>query len=232
MPAEQETDQIGLLPDRLGRDAEDMTKHERLGLRVAKRPVRPLARLGGVEVVEVAAVQRIDDRVAQGREEFAQRKRQLTTGLQQVVRQGAQVRRWGPEHHHQVGRLALVPAQPEPRLVGEAEGDVVVEGDQLETARVEPLQNAFFKQEPIGVGDQREPRDLAGKLPEDRIAPARPSHRGLPPHGPAVTGPTPGWSLSGGRVAPARPALRRRAATVGGREPPADRSVRRRGDER
>ena len=65
MPAQQQTQQIGLLPDRLGRDPEDVTEDELGSGAVTERTGRRLLELAFVQSVEVAPLQRVYDGIAQ-----------------------------------------------------------------------------------------------------------------------------------------------------------------------
>ena len=83
--AQQEAEQIRCRLDRLGREPEQVPKHERLGLRLAEATCRRLSRLGRVQAIEIAPVQRIDDRTAQLREQVAELEGDLVARLQYVV---------------------------------------------------------------------------------------------------------------------------------------------------
>ena len=87
VPSKQELEQIGLLPDRLGCDPKDVAQHEPGGMVFTKGARRWLACLGFVQCVKVAPLQRVHHRMAQVREQVAQGERDVTTLLQQVVRQ-------------------------------------------------------------------------------------------------------------------------------------------------
>lgn len=87
--SQQEPDEIGLLPDRLRSDPEDVAQYESFGLPVTQRPVGLLPLLSLVEVVEVASVQGVDDWIAQVWEQLTQVERKLTARLEEVVRQRA-----------------------------------------------------------------------------------------------------------------------------------------------
>ena len=81
VPPQQEAQQVGGAPDELGREVEDVPKHEVPG-RVLPEPARPVAFLCSVKRVEVATVERRDDRVAESGKQVVQAEGKPPTGLQ------------------------------------------------------------------------------------------------------------------------------------------------------
>ena len=65
VPAQQQTQQVGVLPDRLGRDPEDVTQDELGNGAVTERTRRWPPDLAFVQCVEVAPLQRVYDGIAQ-----------------------------------------------------------------------------------------------------------------------------------------------------------------------
>ena len=109
MAAQQEAKQIRCQPDRLGREPEQVPKHEYLGLRLAETTCRRLSCLGLVQSIEIAPVQGIDDGTAQLREQVAELKRELAARLQHVVGNCTQVRCITSDRDDQIRQIATVP---------------------------------------------------------------------------------------------------------------------------
>ena len=104
-----------------------------------------------MEGVEIAAVQRTDDRAAQVGEQIAEAEREPAPRLQHVEGHGVQVRFLVPDRDHQVRDPAPVPARSVARLVEEAKGDAILERDHLETSRPKRREDARFQKEPVGI---------------------------------------------------------------------------------
>ena len=100
--AQQEAEQIRCQPDRLRREPEQVPKHECLGLRLAKATCRRLFCLGRVQGIEIAPVQRIDDRTAQLREQVAELERESVPRLQHVIGNCTQIRCFAADHDDQI----------------------------------------------------------------------------------------------------------------------------------
>ena len=81
---QQEAQQVGGASDELGCEAEDVPQHEVPG-RIVAQPVRAVAFLRSVERVEVAPVERRDDRVAEGGKQIVQPEGKAPAGLQQIT---------------------------------------------------------------------------------------------------------------------------------------------------
>lgn len=76
------------------------------------------------------------------------------------------------QHNHQVCLFTPVPAGPELGLVGIAEGYRVLERNQLEAPFVYALENTFFQEKAVGVGNQGQSGNLGGELLKN-LAPPR-----------------------------------------------------------
>ena len=190
MPPQQEAQQIGGAPDEFGREVEDVAQHEVPG-RVVPEPVRPVAFLRAVQRVEIASVERRDDRVAEGGKQVVQAEGKLPAGLPEIIGKRRRIVALGPHDDFESGALAPVPARPEPRFVVEAERDGILEGDDLETPLADGFEERGFEQQAIGVRRHGKARDPRRERLQDPVTPVR--HR---------TGP---WPL---RAAPKRSVAR------------------------
>ena len=172
VPPQQEAQQIGWAPDELGREVEDVPKHEVPG-RVLAEPVRSVAFLCPAERVEVAPVERCDDRVAESGKQIVQAEGKPPTGLHQIVGKRRPIVPLGAHDDFEAGALVPVPARPEPRFVVEAEFDVILEGDDLETSPADSFEEGGFKQQAIGIGRQGQARNPRREFLQDTVAPVR-----------------------------------------------------------
>ncbi len=169
VPAQQQTQQIGFLPDRLGRDPEDVTQDELGSGAVTERTGRRLPELAFVQGVEVAPLQRFYDGIAQIREQLSQGERYLPACLQKIVRQCAQLRRRRPHSDDEIRMFASIPTRPMARLVGVAERDAILERHQLEAALRDLLENPLFQQQAVGVRGDRQSRMASGESYRDGV---------------------------------------------------------------
>ena len=119
-----------------------MQEHEVLGC-VISEPIRPVPRLRTIKGVEVASVERGDDRVAEVGKQLTQIEGKLPAGLQEVVGERQQVMPFSTQDDHEIGDLTTVPVRSKFRFVGKPEGNVVLEGDQLEAPTREKLRLAI-----------------------------------------------------------------------------------------
>ena len=109
VPPQQRAQQVGRVLDEFRREIEDVPQREVLG-RVVAEPARLVPCPRAVERVEVASVERGDNRMAEGGEQFAQTEGKSPAGLQQVVGKRRQVLAFGP--HDSFGAGAVVPVSP------------------------------------------------------------------------------------------------------------------------
>ena len=174
---QQHLQQIDRRLDELRHDAEAVHQHELLGFSLGQLvAVVLLVRL--VNGIEVGTIQPGDHRVVQLREQLVQRERQWPSGLEQIEGQLVQLLLGGTQDHHQVGVLALVPLAAILRLVGEAEGNRVIERDQIEASVPDGREHPFLGEQPVRVGHQGQPGNLRLEVLQDRVTPV--SHS-LPP---------------------------------------------------
>ena len=132
-----------------------------------------MAFLRPVERVEVASVERRDDRVGEDGKQVAQPEGEPPAGLQQVIGKGRRIVPLGAHDDFEAGALAPVPAGPEPRLVVEAERDGLFEGDDLETPLADGFEERGFEQQAIGIGRHGQARDPRRERLQDPVAPVR-----------------------------------------------------------
>ena len=170
MPPQQEAQQIGGAPDEFGCEVEDVTQHEIPG-RVVPKPVRPVAFLRAVQRVEVASVERRDDRVGEGGKQVVQTEGKLPAGLQQVIGKRRRIVALGPHDDFESGALAPLPTGSEPRFVVEAERDGILEGDDLETPLADGFEERGFEQQAIGIGRQGQACDPRRECLQDPVTP-------------------------------------------------------------
>ena len=156
---QQHLQQIDRLLDELRHDAEAVHQHEVLGFPFGQL-VAVVLLVCLVNGVEVGSVQPGDHRVVQLREQLVQRKGQWPSGLEQIEGQLVQLLLGGTQDHHQVGVLALVPLAAVLRLVGEAEGNRIIERDQVEAPVPNGRQHPFLGEQPVRVGHQGQPGNL------------------------------------------------------------------------
>ena len=107
---QQDAQQIDRAPDERGRDVEDVQQREVLG-RVVPEPVRSVPHPRAVERIEMAAVERGDDRMAEAGKQLAQPEGKLSAGLQKVVGKGCKIALSGPQDDDRIGGLA--PSRPD-----------------------------------------------------------------------------------------------------------------------
>jgi hypothetical protein len=117
-----------------------------------------------VQGIEVPAVQSGYYWVTKVRKYVAETEREPSTGLKEIIGQPTEVAGLGAQYDNEIRVLATVPAGAVFRLVGVTEGDVVFEGDQLESSLTDALQDAFFEQESIRVRHKGKSCDLRGEL--------------------------------------------------------------------
>src|SRR5207247_8883816 len=123
--------------------------------------------------VEERGVERLYDGVREFREDVRQPERgQSTTSLEQVERKAAQIVLLGTEDDDELRVLSAIPALPVLRLVGEAEGDRVIERDEVEAPRADRVDDALLDEQSIGVRHEREPRGLRREVRQDVVPPA------------------------------------------------------------
>ena len=169
--SQQRGEQVRRLPDGLGRDAEDVAKHELPRPERVERPLGRLLGLGRMQGVEIARVHSLHDPPAQPGEQIGEAERQPSTRLQQVVGHHVLVPRRG-EHRDHVRELARVPARPMARLVEVPERDAVGHRNHLEAARPERLDHARLREQAVGIVHDGEARHAGRELAEDLAAPA------------------------------------------------------------
>ena len=106
---QQRVQEIGFRDDQLGRNAKDVAQNKRFGGVITHAVGRQLA-LGGIERVQVTAIEQLDDPIAEIGKEIAQRKGQLSAGLEQIIGQGGKLGSFEAQNHDQIGRLTPIPA--------------------------------------------------------------------------------------------------------------------------
>ena len=132
-----------------------------------------MAFLRSVERVEVASVERRDDRVAESGKQIVQAEGKPPAGLQQIVGKRRPIVPLGAHDDFEAGALVPVPARPEPRFVVEAEFDVILEGDDLEAPLADGFEEGGFEQQAIGIGRQSKARGPRREFGQDTVAPVR-----------------------------------------------------------
>ena len=160
-------------------DVEDMPQHE-VHRRIVSEPARFVLHLSTVQRIQVAAIERCDDRIAEVWKESAQTEVKPAVGLQQVVRKICDIRRSGWQDDDEVRSLAPVPAFSEAGLESEAEGDGIVKYQESETPLANGFEEHFLEEQLVRIVHQGEPRHPGRELLQDAFAPV--SHSVSPLH--------------------------------------------------
>jgi len=172
MSPQQDAQQFGGMPDGRGRDLEDMKQHEIFrGIVPEIRRLGPF--LGVIERVEVAAVERGDDRIAETWKQRAQAERKLSASLQEIVRKGREILPIDPYNQFGIRARAPVPVGSKPRFVGKTEGGAVVERYEREASFSDGPKKRFLKEQRVRIGDQGKASDPGHEFIQNSRAPAR-----------------------------------------------------------
>src|SRR5581483_394267 len=95
--------------------------------------------------------------------------------IEEVKRKSTDIGTRRSQNDNEVGVLSVVPNLPKAPLIGVAESYMILEGDNLETALANAVNNALLSQQLIRIGDDGEAcdrRNVRRELGKDRIAPS------------------------------------------------------------
>jgi len=172
MATKEHAQQVSRLLDQLRKHLKNAPEHEVLGGIFAER-LETLFRYRVVEGIEVATVECRDDAMAQRREEFADAEREASTCREKVVGKFVEGGWSALDNDDEIDGLSVIPTRAVLRLIRIAKGHGVVEPQQLETKLMDALKHTLFEQQTVGIGHQRQTRDLRREFTQDLCSPIR-----------------------------------------------------------